>query len=106
MILLHVVVKTSEIAEEIARALLKEKLIVSATIIPGTKSFYSSHEEGEIIQSEESLLFGKTKALFFDAIDKLIREKYPDNLPLIYSVPIVNMNWELTEKLNNNTYEI
>lgn len=49
---------------------------------------------------------GKTKALLFNTIDELLKEKYKDNMPVIYSLPIVNMDWEQSKNLVNDVAKV
>ena len=47
-------------------------------------------------------LTGKTKSLLFSTIDDRITELFPDNLPEIYSLPIVDMDWDQASKLKED----
>ena len=49
---------------------------------------------------------GKTKALLFNTIDELLREKYPNNMPTLFSIPIVHMDWEQADELVKETAKI
>ena len=49
---------------------------------------------------------GKTKALLFNVIDQLLKEKYPHKMPIIYSLPIVHMDWEQSKELVNEVVKV
>lgn len=90
--------------EEIARLLLKERLIVSVRIYSEMRLL--TLEKGEIKEAKTYQLTGKTKALLFPAIDKRIRERFADNIPEIYSLAIVNMDWEQADQLISDTAKV
>lgn len=90
--------------EEIAGMLLKEKLIVSVRIYSEMRLL--ELKNGEIEESKVYQMTGKTKALLFPAIDKRIRERYADNIPEIYSLAIVNMDWEQADALISETAKV
>lgn len=90
--------------EEIACLLLKERLIVSVRIYSEMRLL--TLEKGEIKEEKAFQLTGKTKALLFPAIDKRIRERFADNIPEIYSLAIVNMDWEQADRLISDTAKV
>lgn len=90
--------------EEIAVLLLKERLIVSVRIYSEMRLL--ELEKGEIKETKTFQLTGKTKALLFPAIDQKLRELYADNIPEIYSLAIVNMDWEQADKLISETAKV
>ena len=104
MILVHIITESHDQAKEIALKLLSEKLIVSATLIEKTTNY--SSENGVIEETCNTLVLGKTKAMLFDSIDRLLRELYPADMPVLYSIPIVNMDWEQAELLRSNTWQV
>ncbi|WP_396633121.1 divalent cation tolerance protein CutA [Maribacter sp. R86514] len=105
MILARIIVKTKKQAEEIARLLLTQKLIYSANII-SNKAFNKNEENGEITFEKKTIIEGKTKALLFTTINKVLRQKYPENMPLIYAVPIIYMDDEQIQLLRDQTAKI
>ena len=106
MILLHVLTKSENQAEEIADLLIEQKLILSAMIIDRIKVREKSVDGGAMETSVEYLLMGKTKALLFSTIDERLRLRYPKNLPTIYAVPIVGMDWEQADELVEKTAKV
>lgn len=104
MIALHLLSKSATQAEEIALFLLKEKLIVNAQIINNVTHLSTNKEEPDTTTAH--LVIGKTKALLFQAIDDALRNIYKENLPEIYSLPIVNMDWEQSNYLRETTAKV
>jgi uncharacterized protein involved in tolerance to divalent cations len=104
MILMHIIATSAEQAEKITEILLQEKLVISTSVVDSIKN--KKIVNNEIVTSEEYLILTKTKAALFDAIDKKIRNIFPDNVPLMYSIPIVNMDWKQAEVLVNHTYKL
>jgi len=97
MIQLRVSSKSEKQILEIAELLIKEHYAIDLNILPNHKRL--SLENGKIVTNELFLLTGKTKGLLFTSIDKLLNEKYPNDLPEIYSLPIVHMDWEQSKQL-------
>ena len=105
MVLIHIITKYPERAYEIADLLIEQKLLLDAVI--DDKVFVrEKHECGEFRTDVRIRLMGRTKALLFDEIDKKLRETYPDDMPLLYSVPIVHMDWEQSDQLISNTAKV
>lgn len=85
--------------EEIATLLLQKHLIIDVNVKENIERWNLIEE---VIQKNEIfLLTGKTRANLFPSIDQLLREKYPKNMPEIYSIPIVHMDWEQVDQLQN-----
>jgi len=105
MVVLHVLSNDKKQVDEIAQLLVKEKLILSAVIQENLNSIQRG-KEGEIVNKNQILITGKTKALLFNSIDKLLREKYPLTMPELYSIPIVSMDWKQADQLINETAKV
>ena len=106
MIQLQVITKTEAQALEIADFLLQEKLILNAIILKSAMIRELSKEGGSMVSSKQTLLLGQTKALLFTSIDRTLRGKYPDNVPVIYSLPIAGMDWEQADSLISGTAKV
>jgi hypothetical protein len=105
MILLHVVTESKLQAIEIAEYLIENKLILDAVI--SDKIVVSKHPiTGNFNTVNQTLVMGRTKSLLFNFIDQKLRERYPQNMPVLYSVAIVNMDWEQSDQLLNETAEV
>jgi uncharacterized protein involved in tolerance to divalent cations len=102
MILAHIIVKEREQTMDIIKLLTKKDLIFSAVI--STKKVYEKNKKtGKIEHLEHTLIIGKTKALLFGKINALLKEKYPRSMPMLYAIPIIYMDDELTEMVRSNT---
>ncbi|MDN5203594.1 divalent cation tolerance protein CutA [Fulvivirgaceae bacterium BMA10] len=104
MILLNVTTKDKGQAVEIADFLVSKRLILDALVTEGTK--YKRSENNDIIAEQHFLILGKTKALLFGQIDEILKEKYGSNMPTIYSVPIINMDWDQSSELIEKTEKV
>lgn len=88
--------------EKIAKILLTEKLAIDVNFKPGITRVELKGEE--IIRRKICLLTAKTRANLFRNIDSRIREEFPGNLPELYSMPIIEMDWEQAENLKRDLY--
>ena len=80
------------------KLLLKKKLVVS-TVFSENLILCTRGDDDEIIEENQYMILAKTKALLFTTIDKLLREKYNKQLPTIFSVPIIHMDWDQVQDL-------
>ena len=79
MVQLQIITKTSKIAEEITKELVINKLILEPFII--------KNDSG-------SLITARTKSLLFKSINEKIIAMEFEKMPIIYSTPILNMDWD------------
>ncbi len=105
MILLHIISPSYKQLNEVAEFLVNKRLIIDA-LVQGCMGFRLHEAKGKVESQQVNLLVGKTKALLFDTIEQTLRSRYGDDMPEIYSVPIVNMNWEKSRELADNTIKI
>ncbi|MCG8308685.1 MAG: hypothetical protein MI975_14930 [Cytophagales bacterium] len=105
MILLHVIANQEKQAIEVADFLMEQKLILDAVILEKV-TVRERLKKGVFETFQNTMVMGKTKALLFPQIDRKLRKKYPENMPLLYSVPIVDMNWEQANKLISETAKV
>jgi periplasmic divalent cation tolerance protein len=68
-------------ALKMAAALVHQKLVACASVIPGIKSYY--HFEGSAHLDNEVKLLIKTKADLFGEVSKLIADMHPYKVPEI-----------------------
>lgn len=102
MVILNINCKEEQQATDIAHLLLDGRYILDADIRETTK--ISINQKGDGYDTNKRfLLTGKTKALLFQTIDKLLIKKYPNKMPELFSVPIVNMDWEQAKTLMSET---
>lgn len=90
--------------ENIAEYLLINRLVISVDFHFDIKRI--EFEKGELKNYIIHFITGKTKSLLFSEIDLKLRDKYKDNIPEIFSHPIVDMDWELADKLKSDTEKI
>jgi len=74
-------------AEDIARALLKNKLAACVNIVERVKSFF--WWKGSVDQAKESLLIIKSKKAKFPRIIKLVKSIHSYKVPEIIALPVV-----------------
>ena len=103
MILLQIVAKNEELADEISKILIDHKLIIDAALSPIK---VLQKKDDNCFKNSRVLITARTKALLFQKIDILIREHFGHNMPTVYSVPIVHMDWEQAEVLLKETEKV
>ena len=86
-----------EQVKEIVEFLINEKLITGVTVIDTVSSYKS--ESGEIETVLTNLLIGRTKAALFSTIESLLQDRYHDKMPVLYGMPVVNMDLKHMAKL-------
>ncbi len=104
MILVHILTNDEQLGEEIADFLVEDRLVVDALVTKGVKR--ARDLAGKVVSENQILIRGKTKALLFDTIDKILKEKYGARLPTLYSVPIVHMDWDQSAELREQTKQV
>jgi periplasmic divalent cation tolerance protein len=77
---------TREVASAIATAVLEERLAACVNQLPGIKSLY--RWEGRIEDDEELLLLIKTTSQLFPALEEMIRDLHPYDVPEIIGLPL------------------
>ena len=105
MVLLHIITNNRDQAIEIIDSLSENKLMLHGVIIEKLTGRKKT-KDGAYQDVEQILVIGQTKALLFNTIDELLREKYKQDMPVLYSVPIVNMDWEQSKELINETLKV
>jgi len=89
---------------DIAKTLLIEKLVIDVNLNRGVERLELN--ENSVVTSTVCLLTAKTKGLLFPKIDTLIREKYSESLPEIYSLPIIHMDWDQAKSLKAEVIQV
>ena len=98
MMTLRIVSESEEFLNEIADYLLTEELIANA-MISSDVLFKKKLPDGRIASSNHYVLKGISKSLLFSDINRGLKEKYKDNMPLVYSEPIILIDCEHTEMI-------
>jgi len=104
MIQLVIASDSKDQLEEIAEYLLIKHLVISVDFHYDIRRI--EYENGKLNNYTIHFITGKTKSLLFTEIDLKIRDRYKDKIPEIYSHPIVDMDWELANKLKSDTEKI
>lgn len=89
---IYVTCATEEEAERIASALLDERLVACANILPGMRSLYLW--KGKREQAAETVLICKSMEDRLDALTKKIRELHSYETPCVAALPITGGNPE------------
>ncbi len=77
-----------ECAENIATAVVDQRLAACVSILPGIHSIY--HWQGKRESADEILLLIKTHSQAYGALEHLVRQLHPYELPEIIAVPVEN----------------
>lgn len=93
MVLLHIICNDSQQSDDIADLLVKENLVLEAVTFQDV-SVKERKKNGTTGQSERTMLIGRTRGLLFNTVEDRLHELYPTSMPIIYSIPVVNMNWQ------------
>ena len=83
-------VASREEADLLARTLVEERLSACTTMLPSARSVY--RWEGEIHEDEEYLLFIKSRADLFPALDQRIREMHSYQIPEVLQIEVTGIS--------------
>ncbi|MFT4695079.1 MAG: hypothetical protein ACI8RY_000233 [Urechidicola sp.] len=84
MIVIHIIAESKTIADKISDYLIENRLILKPYIINN---------------NQESIIIGRTKALLFEKINQEIKDLNFKTPPIIYSMPVLHMDWDEVSKL-------
>jgi periplasmic divalent cation tolerance protein len=87
--------------EEIAQALVQEKLAACVNIVPGLKSVF--HWKGKISAEEEVLLMIKTKDELFEKLKKRVIDLHSYEVPEVIALGILAGNEKYLDWLKKET---
>lgn len=104
MIFLRIVSKSERKITEIAETLLRENLVIDVNIKRGVERAVLVNDK--LTTTKICLLTAKTKAVLFDTIDQLLNDLYPNNLPEVYALPIMQMDWKQAAKLTRDVKSV
>lgn len=105
MVLLHVITSEQKQASEILNLLLDEKLILEA-IIHEQIVVAKKNNKGTLENETQTMIVAKTKALLFNKIETILRERYSNQIPVVYSTPIVDMDAQHSKELITKTAKV
>ena len=104
MVLLRIVSDDESQVEKIASWLLQDKLAIDVNLKRNIERW--NFQKDQINKLSVFLLEAKTKALLFPKIAQLVRDKFGEKVPEIYSLPIVDMDWEQAKALKDSVERI
>ncbi|MBW2242781.1 MAG: divalent-cation tolerance protein CutA [Deltaproteobacteria bacterium] len=84
--LVLVTAPNGEVAAQLGRTLVEERLAACVNVVPGLRSIY--RWEGEIQDDAEVLLMVKTRADRLDSLTRRVQELHPYDVPEILALPI------------------
>ncbi|MBL7918936.1 MAG: divalent cation tolerance protein CutA [Bacteroidia bacterium] len=100
MVNIYIYTDSNNSARQIVLNLMKKKLIAHASIDKDNESFILKN--GEIVEEENYVITGQTKALLFNQIVDEVAQNDTKNLK-IFSVPITQCNKVFEDILRLNT---
>lgn len=77
-------VPSAEDAGRLADALVEKRLAACVQVMPGVRSVY--RWQGRVERAEEWLLFIKTEAWRYEALERAVRELHPYQMPELLAV--------------------
>ncbi|HIP36906.1 MAG TPA: divalent cation tolerance protein CutA [Crocinitomix sp.] len=97
MIQIRITTKDTVKIKEITELLINNRLVTGVSITETTSVFKDNN--GKIKTIPTILLVGRTKASLFNTIEKLLIDKYGDEIPVLYGIPITNIDTKHLNKL-------
>jgi periplasmic divalent cation tolerance protein len=90
-ILVLMTASSEEEAEKVARALLKERLIACANLIPRIRSLY--HWSGQLCDDRETLILCKTQQHLFSRLAERVKTLHSYEVPEMIAISLAD-GWE------------
>lgn len=104
MILIYILTKNREEAVEISKSLISKELTHSVNILPEIFSF--RREGDDIVEYTETITLVKTKAILYRDIEEHVGKLQKTESPMIFSLPITQINRDLFKLIQQNTAQI
>lgn len=104
MIQLRIESDNKEELKRIATHLLKNKLVIDVDLEGPIVRLLGDEAVGST--RELYRITAKTKALLFPHIDDQVRKLCPNDVPELFSIPIVHMDWEQAAMLVNEVVNV
>lgn len=86
-IVIYCTVPNKKEGQEIAKMLIKQKLVACVNIMDKMESFFSW--DGKMMEEKEALMIIKTKRELFTNINHLIQKMHSYNVPEVIAMPII-----------------
>ena len=87
-VVVFVTAPSPEVAANLAKTLVAEKLVACVTILPGLRSIYTW--EGKVCDEEEVLCVLKTRRELFPLLRDRVTALHPYQVPEIIALPLVD----------------
>ncbi|MBD3290854.1 divalent cation tolerance protein CutA [candidate division KSB1 bacterium] len=100
-IIILITCSSADEAEKISAALLDEKLIACANIVPGIQSLF--RWQGEMSKENEVLLILKSTAEKFEPVELAVQELHSYDTPEIIAIPIVKGSEKYLKWISDET---
>lgn len=104
MIKIHLSSDNKAQLEEIVVYLIKEKLVIDVNF--DTEIARLVLEDDKLVYKPFFLVTAKTKAMLFNDIENFLVGLYGENVPELYSMPIVNMKWSQAKMIAESIQKI
>ena len=101
MVLIYVITKDQSQARDLGRSLIQERLTNSANVIPRIETLRWS--EDEVINTTETILLIKTKALLYSRIENFVKRFMDSDSVNMFSMPITQINPPFRDLLIEST---
>ena len=104
MIHLRITSYKEKIIDEVAVILLERRLAIDVDIDRDVERLI--YENHKVHIKQLYVLTASTKSLLFPKIDSLLRQKFGDQVPEIYGLAIVHMDWDQKEHLTEDLEKV
>lgn len=100
--IIQITITTNEEATAVtlAKLLINENLAINSKIIDKVRQY--TKKGNDIIANDSFMLIALTRLRLFSLIETRLKETFPEKEIEFYSVPVVEMDWEKAESLEND----
>jgi periplasmic divalent cation tolerance protein len=95
---------SQDVAAELAKALVTEKLVACVSIVPGVRSIYAW--KGAVCDEQESLCVLKTRRSLFAMVRARVLALHPYEVPEVVALPLVEGSQTYLDWLARETRQI
>lgn len=100
-IIIYCTVPNKNEGKEIAKALVKYKLVACVNIIDKIESIFSW--DGQMMEEKEALMMIKTRRDLFESVNKVIQKLHSYNVPEVIAVPITEADETYLQWIEHET---
>lgn len=102
-IVIYCTVPNKNEGREIAKALVKYKLVACVNIIDKIESIFSW--DGQMQEEKEALMIIKTKKSLFEGVNKVIQKLHSYNVPEVIAMPVIEADETYLKWIAHETRE-